>query len=257
MRLVEAGWDAEVARRPHGQHTTVVVHLDVSSALAALHLGPLLTDAERRYLTCDATCEVWFERDGQVIGAGRATRLINRRLRRALEHRHRHLRGPRLRGHPRSARPPHPALGRRRPHRAGQPGAGLPVSPPAAPSRRHHHHRTRTQPHRHRQRRPSTERWITSAPTDQTPARRSTLPRPQRRTRRLVVVPTLPTATTTGCLPISGDLTRFVARLPDHQRGALGHDRDIATLLGAATAPARQPSRTTGTAAPRPGWSAR
>ena len=55
---------------------------------AALHLGPLLTDAERRYLTCDATCEVWFERDGQVIGAGRATRLINRRLRRALEHRH-------------------------------------------------------------------------------------------------------------------------------------------------------------------------
>ena len=53
-----------------------------------LHLGPLLTDAERRYLTCDATCEVWFERDGQAIGAGRATRLINRRLRRALEHRH-------------------------------------------------------------------------------------------------------------------------------------------------------------------------
>jgi hypothetical protein len=88
MRLVEAGWDAEVARRPHGQHTTVVMHLDVKEKVAALHLGPLLTDAERRYLSCDATCEVWFERDGQVIGAGRATRLINRRLRRALEHRH-------------------------------------------------------------------------------------------------------------------------------------------------------------------------
>src|SRR4051794_20606680 len=28
MRLVEAGWDAEATRRPHGQHTTVVVHLD-------------------------------------------------------------------------------------------------------------------------------------------------------------------------------------------------------------------------------------
>lgn len=28
LRLVEAGWDAEVARRPHGQHTTVVMHLD-------------------------------------------------------------------------------------------------------------------------------------------------------------------------------------------------------------------------------------
>ena len=88
MRLVEAGWDAEVARRPHGHHTTVVVHVDVEQRAAALHLGPLLSDSERRYLTCDATCEVWFERDGQVIGAGRATRLINRRLRRALEHRH-------------------------------------------------------------------------------------------------------------------------------------------------------------------------
>ena len=89
MRLVEAGWDAEVARRPHGQHTTVVVHVDVEQRAAALHLGPLLTDADRRYLTCDATCEVWFQRDGQPIGAGRATRLINRRLRRALEHRDR------------------------------------------------------------------------------------------------------------------------------------------------------------------------
>jgi hypothetical protein len=89
MRLIEAGWDAETTRRPHGQHTTVVLHVDVEQRAAALHLGPLLTDAERRYLTCDATCEVWFKRHGEVIGAGRATRLINRRLRRALEHRDR------------------------------------------------------------------------------------------------------------------------------------------------------------------------
>ena len=88
MALVEAGWNADAARRPHGQHTTVVMHLDVKDRIAALHLGPLLTDSERRYLTCDATCEVWFHRDGQLIGAGRATRVINRRLRRALEHRH-------------------------------------------------------------------------------------------------------------------------------------------------------------------------
>jgi len=87
MSLVVAGWDAEVARRPHGQRTTVVVHLDVESRVAALHLGPLLSDGDRRYLTCDATCEVWFERDGRVIGAGRATRTVGRRLRRALEHR--------------------------------------------------------------------------------------------------------------------------------------------------------------------------
>lgn len=88
MHLVEAGWDTEVARRPHGQHTTVVAHLDVKDKVSALHMGPLLSDAERQYLTCDATCEVWFERDGQVIGAGRTTRTINRRMRRALEHRH-------------------------------------------------------------------------------------------------------------------------------------------------------------------------
>jgi hypothetical protein len=89
MRLIEAGWDAEAARRPYGQHTTVVVHVDVEQRAAVLHLGPLLSDADRQYLTCDATCEVWFERDGQPIGAGRTTRTISRRLRRALEHRHR------------------------------------------------------------------------------------------------------------------------------------------------------------------------
>jgi hypothetical protein len=89
MSLVVAGWDAEVARRPHAQRTTVVVHVDLESRVAALHLGPLLSDDDRRYLTCDATCEVWFERDGRVIGAGRATRTVGRRLRRVLEHRDR------------------------------------------------------------------------------------------------------------------------------------------------------------------------
>ncbi len=74
MRLVEAGWDAEATRRPHSQHTTVVVHVDVEKRAAALHLGPLLSDADRRYLSCDATCEVWFERHGEVIGAGRGCR---------------------------------------------------------------------------------------------------------------------------------------------------------------------------------------
>jgi Domain of unknown function (DUF222)/HNH endonuclease len=88
LRLVETSWDAEVSRRPHGHHTTVVMHVDVEQRVASLHLGPLLSESERRYLTCDATGEAWFERDGEVIGAGRATRLINRRLRRALEHRH-------------------------------------------------------------------------------------------------------------------------------------------------------------------------
>jgi len=89
MSLVETGWDAEVARRPHGQHTTVVVHWDVEKRSAELHLGPVLSDADRQYLLCDATCELWLERHGQPIGSGRATRTISRRLRRVLEHRDR------------------------------------------------------------------------------------------------------------------------------------------------------------------------
>ena len=89
LRLVEAGWDGEATRRPHGQHTTVVVHVDVDKRVGELHLGPLLSVADRQYLICDATCEVWFERAGVVIGAGRVTRTVSRRLRRALEHRHR------------------------------------------------------------------------------------------------------------------------------------------------------------------------
>jgi hypothetical protein len=89
LRLVETGWDLEAQRRPHGQRTTVVIHLDITQQLASLHLGPLLTNSEWQYLSCDATCEVWFERDGEVIGSGRSTRTINRRLRRALEYRDR------------------------------------------------------------------------------------------------------------------------------------------------------------------------
>lgn len=89
LRLIETGWDAEAMRRPHGHHTTVVVHLDVERRIGALHLGPVLPESERQYLTCDATCEVWFERNGEVIGRGRSTRTISRRLRRALEHRDR------------------------------------------------------------------------------------------------------------------------------------------------------------------------
>jgi Domain of unknown function (DUF222) len=87
MNLVQAGWDTDVAARPHAHRTTVVAHVDVETRIAALHLGPLLSDDDRRYLLCDATCEVWFERAGQVIGSGRETRTISRRLRRALEHR--------------------------------------------------------------------------------------------------------------------------------------------------------------------------
>jgi hypothetical protein len=89
LRLLEHGWDADATRRPHGHRTTVVLHVDVGSKVADLHLGPALTEAERRYLSCDAKVETWFERDGVPIGAARETREIPRRLRRALERRDR------------------------------------------------------------------------------------------------------------------------------------------------------------------------
>ena len=188
-----SGWlrPAGMSRRPAARMGSTPRWWPTSmlpSSAAALHLGPLLSDAERRYLSCDATCEVWFHRDGQVIGAGRASRLINRRLRRALEHRQPSLRGSRLWRHPRSARPPHPALGRRRCHRVSQPGAGMPLSPPGPSPRRHHHHRTRRPTRRHRQLRPTTKPRITRTPTHPTPARGGAIPRAHRRTRRLVVV---------------------------------------------------------------------
>ncbi len=88
VRLVEHGWDADAVARPHGHRTTVIVHLDVEAKVASLHLGPALTDAERRYLCCDSLVETWFEADGVPIGVARQTREIPRRLRRAFEHRH-------------------------------------------------------------------------------------------------------------------------------------------------------------------------
>jgi len=94
LRLCERGLDVAAGARPHCDRTTVVLHLDVESHLGELHLGPALTDAERRYLCCDATFETWFERDGEVIGAGRASRKITRRMRRVLERRDRCCRVP-------------------------------------------------------------------------------------------------------------------------------------------------------------------
>ncbi len=122
----------------------VVVHLgrqgSRSRSVTWVHYSPT---PSANTCSWDTTCGVWFRRDGQSIGASRTTRTIDRRLRRALEYRHPGLCGTGLLGHPRPARPPHPALGRRRPHRAGQPRAAVPLSSPAAPPRRHHHHRTR------------------------------------------------------------------------------------------------------------------
>ena len=190
MQLIETGWDAEATRRPHGQCTTVVVHLDVAQRRAALHLGPLLSDVDRGYLSCDATCEAWFERDGQLIGAGRTTRVINRRLRRALQYRDRTCVVPGC-GATRGLHAHHI-------HHWEDGGATeldnlVPLSPPRPPPRHHHHQRARRQSRRQRPHRPRTAPRITGTPTNPTPTRSIALPGTQRRTRPMVVVRPLPT----------------------------------------------------------------
>ena len=95
------------------------------------------------------------------------------------------LRGSRLRRHPRSTRPPHPALGRRRPHRVGQPRALCPY---------HHrlHHRgviTITGPAHHLRvtdRAGRTQPRIARAPPEPASARGATVSRTHRRARGLV-----------------------------------------------------------------------
>lgn len=94
----------------------------------------------------------------------------------------------RLWGHPGFARPPHPTLAGRWGHRAGQPGAGVPVSPPGTPSGPDHHYRTGRQPHRRRQRGPTFERGIVGAGVDEAAAGGSAVAWAHRRARRLVVV---------------------------------------------------------------------
>ena len=43
LSLIESGWDTKVARRPHGQRTTVVAHVNLDTRVASLHLGPSLS----------------------------------------------------------------------------------------------------------------------------------------------------------------------------------------------------------------------
>ena len=196
MGLIEAGWDTEAARRPHGQHTTVVVHVDVEKRVAALHLGPLLTDDERAVsdLRCHLRGLVRTPRPGHRVG--RATRTVNRRLRRALEHRDRCCVVPGC-GATRGLHAHHIVH--------WEDGGPTELFNLVLVCPYHHrlHHRggiTITGP-AHRlvvtdsEGEPLHAR-IAGPPTHHTPTRRAAVPRPDRRTRRLVVVPTLRTTTT-------------------------------------------------------------
>jgi hypothetical protein len=169
MSLIEAGFDTEAACRPHGQHTTVIVHLDLEHRNAALHLGEVLTDDERRLLLCDAACELWVQRHGQPIGAGRTTRQISRRLRRALEHRDRSCRVPGCA----ATRGLHA-------HHIQHWEDGGPTELDNLVLLCPHHHRPRAPADRHRQRGTTTHRRVAGSPTNHTTTRRPAVPRTDR-----------------------------------------------------------------------------
>lgn len=103
--------------------------------------------------------------------------------------------GARLRSHPWPTCPPHRALGRRRCHRAVQPGVGVSLPSPGPPPRADHHHWARRSTPGHRPSRAHTAFRVAGPPANCAATRRPALPRALRRTRRLVVVHALRTTT--------------------------------------------------------------
>ena len=197
MSLVEAGWDADVARRPHGQHTTVVVHLDVekrgrrpASGSAAVRGRPPLPDSVMRPARCGSNATAAPSgRPGHPHhqppaaprpGAPRPTAVWSPAA-----------------GPPAGCTPITSGIGRTAAHRAVQPGAAVPVPPPRCTTAAASPSPDPPTPDRHRQRRGPTDRTITGPPTHRTTTRCATVPRADRRTRRLVVVRPLRTPTTT------------------------------------------------------------
>jgi hypothetical protein len=89
LRMAARSLDVEAATRPHHARTKVLLHVDLDSpagASARFHLGPAVSTATRRELSCDATFQTVFERDGAPIGVGRS-RTIPAALRAVVEER--------------------------------------------------------------------------------------------------------------------------------------------------------------------------
>ena len=199
MRLIEAGWDAEAtppsSRAAHHRRRASrprVAHRGPAPGTAAHRRRAPLPDLRRHLRGLVRT-----PRPGRRLRSGhphRGSPAASRpRTPRPL------LRGPRLRRHPRAARPPHPRTGKT----AAPPNwttscwsARITTGP---------HHRgdiTITGPAQHLVVTDAagrhTQQSITGPTPDHTPTRRRPLPRTDRRTRPMVVVPTLPTTPTTN-----------------------------------------------------------
>ncbi|WP_426571984.1 hypothetical protein [Aquihabitans sp. McL0605] len=90
LALAEDALDAGGAARPGSDRYLVHAHLEAGpdgTLQLATHLGLPLPDHQRRLILCDCSLR-GIVRDGLTpLGAGRKTRVINRRMRRAVEHR--------------------------------------------------------------------------------------------------------------------------------------------------------------------------
>jgi hypothetical protein len=93
VALAETALLAGEAARPGTDRYLVHVHLETGPHGVQLmtHLGIPLPDGERRHLLCDSRLRglVHDGTTGAPLGCGRVTRTINRRMRRAIEHRDR------------------------------------------------------------------------------------------------------------------------------------------------------------------------
>jgi hypothetical protein len=94
VRMADRSLAAEAADRPHHRRVQALVHLDVDTPHARLHLGPALPASLRRLLSCDATYRVLYERAGIPLGIGRTSHTIAERTRTAVEDRDGGCRAP-------------------------------------------------------------------------------------------------------------------------------------------------------------------
>ena len=80
---------SDAAARPYAERHLVHVHLeaDASGSVASLHLGPFLSDALRRQVTCDAKGRIVIRHGGVPLSVGRTARIVPDRTRVAVEHR--------------------------------------------------------------------------------------------------------------------------------------------------------------------------
>lgn len=89
MRMVRRSAEADAAGvggvGDHRRHL-VVLHVDVNTSVGQVHMGPAMPAWALESLSCDATFQMLFTREGQALGVGPARRLPQR-LRLAVEQR--------------------------------------------------------------------------------------------------------------------------------------------------------------------------